>query len=80
MDFVFGLPTTARGHTGIFTIVDRYSKYVVFVPTVDTISAPDVAELFLENWVCRFGMPKKIISDRDPRFNSGFWSSLMKLL
>ena len=42
--------------------------------------APEVATLFFENWVCRFGMPSKIISDRDPRFTSGFWTSLMRLL
>ena len=57
MDFIFGLPESTRGFTGIFTIVDRYSKYVVFVPCVDTVTAPDVATLFFENWVCRFGMP-----------------------
>ena len=43
MDFVFGLPETERGHSGIFTIVDRFSKYVVFVPCKETISAPEVA-------------------------------------
>ena len=57
MDFIFGLPETGRGHTGIFTIVDRFSKYVVFIPTVETVTAPEVATLFFENWVCRFGMP-----------------------
>ena len=73
MDFVFGLPQTSRGHTGIFTIVDRFSKYVNFVPCTDNVTAPDVARLFFENWVCKFGMPAKIISDRDPRFTGGFW-------
>jgi hypothetical protein len=32
-----------------------------------------VAQLFLDRWVSKFGMPEKIISDRDPRFTSLFW-------
>ena len=48
MDFVFGLPVTARGNTGIFTVVDRFSKFVAFIPTVDTVTAPEVAQLFFE--------------------------------
>ena len=30
--------------------------------------------------MCKFGMPLKIISDRDVRFTSAFWQQLMKLL
>jgi transposase InsO family protein len=30
--------------------------------------------------VTKFGMPSKIVSDRDPRFTSNFWKSLLKLL
>lgn len=31
MDFITHLPES-NGYTGIFTIVDRFSKYTVFVP------------------------------------------------
>ncbi len=41
---------------------------VRFVPCSSTLTAVDAANLFFEHWVCRFGMPSKIISDRDPRF------------
>ncbi len=62
------LPTSTRGHDAIFSIVDRFSRMVRFVPCSSTLTAVDAANLFFEHWVCRFGMPSKIISDRDPRF------------
>ncbi len=62
------LPTSTRGHDAIFNIVDRFSRMVRFVPCSSILTAVDAANLFFEHWVCRFGMPNKIISDRDPRF------------
>lgn len=68
MDFVINLPESSRGYDCIFTIVDRFSRLVRFVPCMTASSADDVARLFFEHWVCRFGMPKKIVCDRDTRF------------
>jgi hypothetical protein len=39
MDFVVGLPTSSRGFDGIFTIVDRFSRMVRFVPMNSDIDA-----------------------------------------
>ena len=70
MDFVTNLPESSRGYDAIFSIVDRFTKYVRFIPCRSNISAVEVAQLFFENWVCRYGMPVKIISDRDVKFTS----------
>lgn len=43
MDFITHLPLTERGYDAIFTIVDRFSKLVVFIPMKTTSSAADVA-------------------------------------
>lgn len=34
----------------------------------------------MDNVVAKFGMPEKIISDRDPRFTSKFWQKLITML
>ena len=68
MDFVTNLPVSARGFDCIFTVVDRFSRMVRFIPCHTSVSADDVANLFFEHWVCRFGMPSKIVCDRDTRF------------
>ncbi len=80
MDFVMNLPTSDRHYDAIFTIVDRFSRLVRFIPCKSSLTAQDAAILFFEHWICRFGMPQKIISDRDPRFTSVFWQSLCKAL
>ena len=68
MDFITNLPRTKNGNYTILAIVDRFSKYIVLVPCKHSVNAADVAKIFFDNVVCRFGMPQKIISDRDVRF------------
>ena len=80
MDFITDLPVTPMGHSAIFAVIDRFSKMAHFIPcSMDKLDAPSTAKLFLKI-VSLHGMPTTIVSDRDPRFSSAFWQSLMKLL
>jgi hypothetical protein len=72
MDFIVQLPESS-GFDAIFTIVDRFSRLVRFIPMSSSASAADVAQLFFDHWLCRFGIPSKIICDRDVKFQSVFW-------
>lgn len=74
------LPVSKQGYDGIFSVVDRFSRFVRFIPCKSTCTARDVAVLFFNEWVCKYGMPEKIISDRDTRFTSLFWKSFMSML
>ena len=38
------------------------------------------AQRFMANVVCHFGMPRSIVSDRDPKFTGQFWQELFRLL
>jgi hypothetical protein len=80
MDFIMPLPKTRRGHTAIATFVERMSKYVILAPCKVEVTAEEVATLFRQEVVRHFGVPKGIISDRDPRFTADFWKSLMAQL
>ena len=80
MDFITHLPLTERGYDAILTCVDRFSKLCILIPCTTTIDAATTARLFFEHVVCRYGMPEKIISDRDVRFDSLFWKSLCRLM
>ena len=72
MDFIVKLPPS-KGYDSILTITDHdCSKVVIFIPCNETISAEEVAGLYLTHVFKRFGLPRKIISDRDPRFMGKF--------
>jgi hypothetical protein len=67
-------------YDAIMVVVCRLSKQAHFIPTHTTISAIDTAKLFFKEIFCLHGMPKTLISDRDVRFTSKFWTSLFKLM
>jgi hypothetical protein len=56
------------------------TKQAHFVPTNKTITAEDFASLFLHHVYRLHGLPSLLVSDRDPRFTSDFWQSLMRPL
>lgn len=79
MDFVTGLPVS-NGFDAIMTVVDKLSKRPKYAPTHTVDDAQEVAKIFFDTVVRHHGLPKTIISDRDPKFTSKFWRALMKLL
>jgi hypothetical protein len=74
MDLVTSLTPTARGHDAVVVFVDRLSKMVHFAPTSQNVTSEGLADLFLWNVFRLHGMPDNIVSDRDVRFMSAFWS------
>ena len=80
MDLISGLPKTQKGYDSIYVIVDYLSKRAHFIPTTTTITGKGLANLFIDNIFKLRGLPRKIISDRDPRFIGEFWSNLHKAL
>ena len=80
MDFIMGLPRTDSGNDGILTVVDRATKMVHLVPVKQTITASETAQIYWQNVGKIHGLPRSIVSDRDPRFVSRFWQGLWELL
>ncbi|KAE9163284.1 hypothetical protein PF004_g30197 [Phytophthora fragariae] len=80
MDFIFELPADARGHTGILVFVCRLSKMVRLAAVRKSVTAPQAAQLFVDNVFRNHGLPEAFVSDRDPRFVSHFWQHLFRLL
>ena len=72
MDLITHLPTF-EGFDLVFRIVDRFSEYTDFTTCKATCIALDLARMFYYQIVCKFGMPKKIVSDMDSRFLSQIW-------
>eukprot|EP00171_Calliarthron_tuberculosum_P005616 IDg5616t1 len=80
MDFIVGLPPTKTGHDAIMTVVDRFSKRPHFIACKSECDAKEAANLFRDHVFKLHGLPDSVVSDRDPRFTSRFWSHLMALI
>ena len=79
-DLITKLPKTNSGYDAILVWVCRLSKMVHICPTTTEVSAKGWAECFTREVVRLHGLPKSIVSDRDPRFTSTFWSEVCTLL
>ncbi len=80
MDFMMGLPRTQKNYDAVWVIVDKLTKFTQFLPVRMDYSLDRLAKLYLDEMVRLHGVPVSIVSDRDPRFTSRFWSSLQKAL
>jgi hypothetical protein len=62
MDFITGLPPslhpiTKKAYDSILAVVDRYTKYAIYIATNKTINAHDLALLIVRYVIPEFGFP-----------------------
>ncbi|MBW0523063.1 hypothetical protein O181_062778 [Austropuccinia psidii MF-1] len=57
-------------------LVDSFSKSARFLPCNKEDTAMDTSLLFWNNIIATCGVAKIIISNRDPKFTSEFWTNL----
>jgi hypothetical protein len=79
MDFIIGFPTV-EGMAVIMVVMDRFSKYAVFIAVSRSCPTELAAKLFFANVVKIFGLLKDIVNDRDPRFTRRFWTALFNMI
>jgi hypothetical protein len=73
MDFITGLPKS-EGKSVIMVIVDRLTKYAHFFSLSHPFKASTISIAFMETIQKLHGIPKIIVSDRDPIFTGYFWT------
>ncbi|MBW0461658.1 hypothetical protein O181_001373 [Austropuccinia psidii MF-1] len=80
-DWVTGVFLVSKESFNAFlVIVDRYGKSLRCLPCHTKHTAMDTALLFFNNIISTCEVPKIIISDRDPKFTSEFWTNLYDML
>jgi protoheme ferro-lyase len=72
MDFMVSLPPS-RGFDAITMVVDQFSKMTHFIPIIKTATTQETDRLFFTHVFKHHGLPKNIVSDRDPKFIKKFW-------
>ncbi|MBW0480776.1 hypothetical protein O181_020491 [Austropuccinia psidii MF-1] len=80
MHWVTALFTSGdRSHNACLVIVERYKRIPIFLPCHKDDTYMDTALLPCNRVISDTRLLKNIISDRDPKFTSGLWTSLHRL-
>ena len=80
MDLITGLPQIGK-HNAILMIVDHGClRTTIFLLVSDTITGAGIAQLYMDYDYRWFGLPTKVISDRDLCFILYFGKELAKTL
>ena len=72
LDVVEGLPLTAKGHNGVLTVVDRFTKFAIYIAIHTSWSAFRQAQCLLDSLVYRFHTPQRIHTDNGPAYRKLF--------
>jgi hypothetical protein len=80
MDFIVGLPKTAKGFDSIWVIIDRLTKITHFLPVKTDHLVVVYAQLYIAPILSLHGVPKTIVLNQGPQFVSKFWEELHKSL
>ncbi|XP_057338446.1 uncharacterized protein K02A2.6-like [Microplitis mediator] len=79
IDTVGPLPMTRSRNVHILTIQDNFSKDVTAIPIPD-IRSTTVAEALVDRYMCYYGYPRVILSDKGTSFTSKIIQQLAKAL
>jgi len=78
-DFITKLPLV-QGYDSILVLVNRLTKMVHFISTIEKILVEELARLFRDNIWKLYRLPKSIISDRESQFAAELMRELNKML
>ncbi len=79
MDIVGPLPRTSRGNAYMLVVGDYFTKWVEGYAIPDH-TAQTVADCFVEEFVCRFGVPARVHTDQGADFTSNLFHQVCELL
>ena len=78
MDFVVALPGT---FDSLLTVTCKFSRKLMLIPGKTTYTAVQWSDQLLDRLLLAdWGIPRAIISDRDPKFLSEFWRAMFQKL
>ena len=79
IDILGPLPKSKDGYRFILVVTDRFTKLTHAFP-LKKIKADDVAVMFVNEWVFKYGAPEQLVSDNGPQFVSLLFQQVCKLL
>lgn len=70
-------PKAKSGEKHVLVITDHFTKWVEPIPTRDQTSIT-VVRYFYERIICRFGRPRRLLSDNGPHFKADQFEALCR--
>ncbi|GAA5833759.1 hypothetical protein JCM3766R1_000089 [Sporobolomyces carnicolor] len=67
-----------KGKDMLLTMTDCLTGYTRLLPCRARDGAKEIAKVVFRGWFCLFGVPERLVSDRDKLFTSKLWSRLHK--
>lgn len=77
MNIVGPFSRTEQGNSYILTMQDLLTKYSVYAPLPD-FKAETTATAFINQFICRFGCPRSILTDQGTNFTSAFMKQITR--
>jgi hypothetical protein len=78
MEFITKVTRTRKQHDSIMVVVDKLTKVAHIIPINITHEVANIVYIYLKEIAQLHGMPKTIVSNRDPKLTSNFWKVLFK--
>ncbi|CAF3358581.1 unnamed protein product [Rotaria socialis] len=75
IDLTGPLPKTRRGNSFILVVIDYFTKWIELFPLANT-KAKTIAQVFVDEVLCRFGFPVRVISDNGVQFLSNIFTNV----
>ena len=79
IDIIGPLPKS-NGMDTIMVIVNQFTKIIRLKATTTNISSEEIAKIYRDEIWKLYGVPRKILSDREPQFASKFMEEFTKVL
>jgi len=77
MDMITGMPplvnpVTTKLYNAVLVIVDRFTKYALYIPSTKLLTSSALAELIFHHILCIYSLPIGIVLDYGSIFTSNF--------
>ena len=78
MDVAFPFPVSNAGNRYVLVVMDYFSKWpeVYAIPNQE---ANTITNVFVNNWVCRYGVPIELHSDQGRNFESAVFKEMCEV-
>jgi hypothetical protein len=78
MELITSPPRTAKQHDFIMVFVEKITNSTHFIPLKLNHKETNIVDIYLKEVAKLHGIPKEIVSDKDPKFTSNFLKGLLK--